>query len=1464
MIMDARSVMAGVGRFAVGAQAPVVEFFLNPLNELPGEQGKEVVFNLADMVAKTGKSETFSLKAYNYDDGVGDHAFRTYIYNSQSFRVADGAEFVIDADGKRHIKNFAILPFNEDFDLVSGDWIAILGNPLIDASIDPSRIGRVVKITYDQASKDSIPRRDYTAASLANDHDFLDQSFSPILGPAKLPIGMAGILADLHKSGVTSFVEQGRVVRYGTLGDDQMSAPVLDLYIGFNRPSGTLFIAGPGNDNYSGGQFSDRLLGNSGVDRLYGHGGADILEGGIDADFLHGGEGNDLLLGGGGDDNLVGGAGNDFLKGGDGNDTYVVEEGIDTIIDSDGLGTIVAGGVTLTGGKHKYGSLQSGGLWEDAGNHATYIYQAEEGSANGTLTIKRGTSVVQVKEWNNGELGITLEAAGNFAVAPTTRTITGDWVPQDFTATVNLGKEYSAARVGTAVSLEVPPGPGWLANGRDYVNHNYDLVKRAELDRLDLIKNGKIPDFADYYRVTAEHPTKVETATGFRWVVLSVDIKYRQFDELGNKIGVERTPADWDDSMQSDVLYGSGNADRIEAGKGGDMVWAGTGNDVVIGGSDAGLDGYVDILSGEEGNDTLFANEEVDLAALSSLDELNGTQVSNRLGDWLYGETGDDKLIGGDAKDKLFGGAGKDTLVGGAGNDVLNGDQMRIADRSSLEGLVVVDNSVGGPFGLTRYDVDVIDSNGRPQSVLVGVMPDSQGSDDTLLGGAGDDRLHGGLGNDVLSGGSGKDVITGEEGDDYILGGGDDDALTGEYNDGTYADGSKVQTHGNDYIDGGRGNDVVQGEGGSDMLYGGADDDQIWGDAHFYDLSEEHHGDDYLDGGAGSDRLSGQGGNDILFGGRGDDVLDGGEGDDIYIINVGDGNDRIVDTSGKNKIIFASGVTHDSIKLGLGSLLLNYGASGDMLHLEDFDPDNALSSSGIESFEFADGSTLTYAKLLERGFDLSGSGDIFGTSVTDRIDGSAIDDYIYAGAGDDVVSAGGGADYLNGMGGDDILKGGSGDDQLFERDGHNLLDAGSGNDMLVVNSYDDALTASFIIGGAGNDDITSTQADVVAFNAGDGVDTLYVGNALILSLGGGIRADSLSMTKDGGDVILKFGGDAIRLSGILPDEEEGDSTAQPEITLQIIGSDIRIFDLNAVLDAFVAAVAAGGSANDWPIADALASNLIRSTDTAIGGILAHRYAQDGELGLLDTESILDVLTDPVFGFTGRSNSAPALSQEIYDKVVRNGASFDFEVPSGTFTDANGGDILTFTASRENGDALPAWLTFDPGTLTFSGIAPNADLGTLSLKVTAKDRAGLSAEGLFTLVVRELVDALMAPVANHAAAEASRSQIAVPAEIFSEPSTAKDFGKLVATSDQAWVANAELESWSDVPGFSDAHLGGGTSTVIGESLNDHYVMNWDLYGMRRDVADNALTDVNFAVDPPAVDPIVLVGSISISD
>lgn len=122
-----------------------------------------------------------------------------------------------------------------------------------------------------------------------------------------------------------------------------------DRYIG--GPSAiNLVLAGPGDDNVTGGRLRDQLqggtgddresagagrdvlLGNSGNDKLNGgsdddllsgNGGDDLLNGGAGADLLGGGPGMDRLFGGPGPDELIGGPGRDRLNGGPGNNTLV-------------------------------------------------------------------------------------------------------------------------------------------------------------------------------------------------------------------------------------------------------------------------------------------------------------------------------------------------------------------------------------------------------------------------------------------------------------------------------------------------------------------------------------------------------------------------------------------------------------------------------------------------------------------------------------------------------------------------------------------------------------------------------------------------------------------------------------------------------------------------------------------------------------------------------------------------------------------------------------------------------------------------------------------------------------------------------------------------------------------------------------------------------------------------------------
>ncbi|MEO5340940.1 MAG: putative Ig domain-containing protein [Magnetococcus sp. MYC-9] len=103
-----------------------------------------------------------------------------------------------------------------------------------------------------------------------------------------------------------------------------------------------------------------------------------------------------------------------------------------------------------------------------------------------------------------------------------------------------------------------------------------------------------------------------------------------------------------------------------------------------------------------------------------------------------------------------------------------------------------------------------------------------------------------------------------------------------------------------------------------------------------------------------------------------------------------------------------------------------------------------------------------------------------------------------------------------------------------------------------------------------------------------------------------------------------------------------------------------------------------------------------------------------------------------------SNDAPTLKEGGFsNKSAILGRSFFFQVPGDAFNDVDRpyGDRLSFAATLANNTPLPSWLSFDPETGTFSGTpSGKTDEGSITVKVTASDRAGSIASGLFDLTV----------------------------------------------------------------------------------------------------------------------------------
>jgi VCBS repeat-containing protein len=163
-----------------------------------------------------------------------------------------------------------------------------------------------------------------------------------------------------------------------------------------------------------------------------------------------------------------------------------------------------------------------------------------------------------------------------------------------------------------------------------------------------------------------------------------------------------------------------------------------------------------------------------------------------------------------------------------------------------------------------------------------------------------------------------------------------------------------------------------------------------------------------------------------------------------YTYNAGSGVVYLIDAPGNGIVEFGAGITSNMITLGLGSLVLSIGnpgpgQAGDVLHIEGFNPADALNSGEIQTFKFADGTTLSYSELLARGFD------IYGTSGNDILTGTNLVDRIYAGDGDDVLNGGSAHDTLYGGAGNDryVFNLGDGADTVIDTQGSDTLFIGS-------------------------------------------------------------------------------------------------------------------------------------------------------------------------------------------------------------------------------------------------------------------------------------------------------------------------------------------------------------------------------------------------------------------------------------
>ncbi len=154
---------------------------------------------------------------------------------------------------------------------------------------------------------------------------------------------------------------------------------------------------------------------------------------------------------------------------------------------------------------------------------------------------------------------------------------------------------------------------------------------------------------------------------------------------------------------------------------------------------------------------------------------------------------------------------------------------------------------------------------------------------------------------------------------------------------------------------------------------------------------------------------------------------------------------------------------------------------------------------------------------------------------------------------------------------------------------------------------------------------------------------------------------------------------------------------------------------------------------DSVLLDATASNGEDSGGAASWSIAnALHYELTPNVWEAHSDTSFRITIKGMLGTTTTVNRAPTVANPILDQTATVGTALDYAFPANTFNDADS-DTLTYTATKSDDTALPSWLSFAPTTRTFSGTPAAADVGRVSVKVTASDGTD-SVSDTFDIVV----------------------------------------------------------------------------------------------------------------------------------
>ncbi|TAN58804.1 MAG: hypothetical protein EPN20_15950, partial [Magnetospirillum sp.] len=764
-----------------------------------------------------------------------------------------------------------------------------------------------------------------------------------------------------------------------------------------------------------------------------------------------------------------------------------------------------------------------------------------------------------------------------------------------------------------------------------------------------------------------------------------------------------------DGGSGSDGLYGgSGDDSFVISGSGTSIVRAGGGTDTLdlqaytesqaIGVERSGDDLLLALTSGRGavsitvedqmtglGVERLIIGTDHETLTINTSAAVAGVQNGSGVDELMVGTSAGETLNGGGGGDVFFGGGGSDTYIGGTTVDGTVSAAGTVIYRMSDTSISLTATSTSMTVG-HGGDVDILQD-----------IKEVEGSafDDTLSAAGANRRVYlvGGAGNDLLVGDASSEVVAGYQ---NATGG----VVVNLSSDSITVGTTELQA-----------GQALDGMGGTDTLSGII---RVEGS----DFA------DYMVGGAG---------NDTLYGGKGTDTLVGGAGNDVFTLESLSDGDTIDGGSGWDNLSFSpmngkrAGGT-----LGLDTL------AGRVGHVDGFSVSgNTLTGSNSDLVILRPDDVRA---ISDGSLSITGDGTISGFGDTIALGG------VWSTSGGSLTSGG---ETINVNGGMTF--------KLLAQTGmasgiHGGMVAGGGTSHTLGGTL---THGTLYLDGTATNSFTGDQASAgrVWYVSDDGIaESLIFSDGLtITSVGStgtapaitGLPTSAIQYVEGGAAVDLfagavvtstatDFGGGRLAISlvsgasssdvfGIVP---SGDITIAGS-TLSYNGTVIGTLSGGTLGQALVVTLTADADAAK--VAALLEAVTFSSTAHAGSGSRVQVELSDGHGGA----QVVATRTLEV--------DHPPVASTIGDQSASEDVGFWLNAAS-HFTDADIGDSLTYTATLAGGGALPAWLSIDPVSGVISGTPTNGDVGDLSLKVTATDPAGATADATFALQVANTNDA----------------------------------------------------------------------------------------------------------------------------